>query len=330
MAVTLKAGFDFTNLIKTDHIGAYFRKKLGWGNFAYKRFIGGQGTPGDTITFPYFDKIADAQAGTENTALTVQSMGDNKFTATVAEAALAWGATDHARKRGGMTEQEWDNEGLAQAGRLMAEKVDADILTHLTTTANAAYTNGRTAPANVTLTTDFTSAKGKDTTQFQAEQCNIRSVRDGLTEVFGDKQDEVVALVFHSRCLNDLITEDKAGLLKADANSPFNMIAGFRGMLLGKAVFEMDTAPKGTTVTYTDNSAATQKYAVRNVVALKKDPYALIIKQNPSFEAGRDQLKRLDIYSTTQWYAVQTLHKKISADDQRVAFLPFITTEEIA
>ena len=328
MAVTKVASFNFTNQVKIDHVSGYFRKKLGWGNFAWKLDMDFTATPGNTVTFPYFGILPPAEEPGEDDRLTVHPLGDMAFTGTVAEAAIAWGITDAARVRAGMPQERWDEEGLAQGARVIAEKIDERCLTELKKVGS--HTVGRTAPANFAITTAFTNERGADTPAFKAEQCSIARVRTGLTNVFGDKQDEVKAMVFHSRTLNDLITDDTAGLLKADANSPWNAIGGFKGTLFGKAVFEMDTAPEGNVVTVTDSASATQKYKTYNVVCLKEDPYALVMKQDPKLEQARDQLGRRDIYSITQWYTFRNLHKEISTEDERVAFLPFLTNERMA
>ena len=122
MALTKKASFNFDPLIALQHISAYFRRKLVWGQFAWRISKDFRSQVGETVTIPYFNKLTDAEEPGEDDTVDVDNLGDNKFTATVKETAKAFGITDAARIRMGVTDDKWENEGFAQVGRVMAEK----------------------------------------------------------------------------------------------------------------------------------------------------------------------------------------------------------------
>ena len=320
--------FGFTNQVRLQYSSAYFRKKLLWARFAERIRKDFNKTPGETVTIPVFTKMGAAQKNIgEGVRADVDGFGDKQFEGTVLEALKAWGITDYARIRKGSTDQSWETEGLAQAGRVMAEQVDADALAILSESGRAEVTDDLPTTLNLTGHT-FTAAKGKDEPRFIALKLNVRVYQDGLTDDFGDRSDEVIYSVMHSRSFTDMLTDQVAGLLKADANSPFNGLKGWKGNLLGKETFMVDNVPAGKKVTVTDSASGSQMYQSYNHVTMKRNPYALLIKKEADLESARDMLGRQDISMIKQWYTFLALHKQIDDEDLRVSRRNYITTEE--
>ena len=328
MPITKKADFNFTNQIKTNHISAYWRKKLFWAQLAFKIRKNFQGVPGETVTVPYFNSLGVAQKPAENDRVSVDKFGDQSFAGTVYEVAKAFGVTDAGRIRMGVSDDVWEREGFAQQARVMAELVDADCLSVIKQTSTPAGHDKVRTLADFTISTAFTALKGADTASFLSKQCNIRSVRQDLTNSFGDRNMECIAMVMHSQVLKDLEVEDKAGFLKADANDPFSPMTQYRGRLLSRATFELDNTFQGADITVTDSASATQKYKSWMNLYLKQDPFIMMIKRDPSSESARDMLGRQDLFMATQWYAFVTLHKRISTEDVRVGAAQYLTTEQ--
>ena len=322
---TLKSEFGYTPQVASDHILAYFQKKIIWGSLGYKGIKMFDRTQGETITFPYWKKLGDAEDGVENTALTVDDLGDATFTATVKEIGKAAGITDSARIASGATREEWDSEALRQIGRVFAEKVDADLLAEITTSNNHKSVRSVT---NKSITGSFDTTRGLSS--LSGDRCNIRALHTSQTQAFGDRAQEVSAVVLHSRCWNDIATDGTAGFLQADALDPFFGKQGFQGRdMWGAAWFINDNVPSST-VTVTDNSTATQQYHVRNVVFLKPRAYGFILKRDAMVERDRDILKRVDVLSGTHWYAVKSFHNQLtSQNDERIAFAQFATDERV-
>ena len=327
MAIAKRSSFTFTNQVRLSYVNAYFRKLLLWAKFAKRLRKDFDKTPGETLTIPVFTKMGAAQKPGEDDRLTVDSFGDKSFSFTVYEAAKAWGITDAGRVRMGSTNKEWEESGEAQAGRVLAEQVDADALAVLS--ASDGHEETDEVPAALALTTEFSSKKGADTQPFLDLVCNVRSLQDTLTDVFGDRSKEVMYNIMHSRSSKTVIKDKDTGLLKADANSPFQALKGYIGNnLLGKETFEIDNITKGKKVTVTDSQSASQKYQAYKQFFLKPQPYALVLKKNAKLEDARDILGRQDISAITQWYTFGTLHKKIDDDDIRAAGTEYITDEE--
>ena len=138
---------------------------------------------------------------------------------------------------------------------------------------------------------------------------------------------EAKLMAMHSRCYTDIILKPSTGLLKADANAPFQALAGFKGDLLGKSTYEIDNISKGDDVTVTDSASATQKYVTRKVFVMKPNPFIFVLKQGAKAEDARDILGRIDYQAITQWYTFYPLHKQIDPMDIRAAGLVYLTKE---
>ena len=330
MPVTKAANFTFDPQLAMRHIAGYFRRELVWGNLCWKLSAKKFSAPGKTLTFPYFGNISDAEKPGEDDELAVDSLGDNQFTATVYEVGKAVGITDSAMYEMGCTHGEWESEAHSQIGRVMAEQVDKDLIAEISKDTEHDAVN----PAfvgDITIGSAFGNDKGANDAAFVSQLCNIRHISSALTQAFGDKRREAAAIVLHSEHYNAIETDVQAGFLQADANDPLHQVKGFIGkssMFFGLPFFINDNVPEAADITVTDSGGTTQKYKTYNMVILKKDAYGLMVKQKPSIEYARNILKRQDIMSSTQWYAVKGFHKKINAADQRIAMARFATKRQ--
>ena len=184
---------------------------------------------------------------------------------------------------------------------------------------------------DITLATAFGADKGKLSSQLELQVPTISRISTALTDGFGDKRNEVQAIVMHSSHYNAIEADATAGFLKADANDPLYGYKGFVGRSsrwFGLAVFVSDTVPEEDNITITDNASATQEYKTYSMVFLKKDAFGLMIKQLPKIEYDRNIQRRKDLMVATQWYAVKGFHKIISTEDVRCVFQRFSSRKQ--
>lgn len=285
MSATVKADLLFVPQVASQHINAYFDRKLGLGQLAMidKTLTA---KPGETATFPFWKKIGAAEEPTETGSLTVDNMEDDKFSVTVKEIGKAVGWKDKARRVSGASKMEADSEATAQIGRVFAEKVDADVITAVNGTNTAGYVG--------TLATDVLT---------------VRTLLESKILGFGDKQDQAVAVAMHSLDFLNLMKDSTAGFLAANATDPLYGAGGFMGRILGMAVFVLDTLPQGADI-------AAKKSFPHYI--FKANPIGIYMAEDMKPEQDRDILAREDIMSATMWYGVLSLHGKVSADDKRV------------
>ena len=93
MAYTESSDILFNPVVWKDHIQAYFRTLLVWGQSA-TRFDDLTQGPGETLTWPFFKKVGAAEEPAEASSLSVDALGDDSFTSTVKEVGKAIGFTD--------------------------------------------------------------------------------------------------------------------------------------------------------------------------------------------------------------------------------------------
>lgn len=294
MAVTLAADFTFAPKVWADHVSAYFNKKLVFGAFATMDNTLTQ-APGTTINFPYFTAISAAEEPTETGDLTVASLGDSSFSATVKEVGKAVGFSDKSLRTSAAAKDRIFSEAQAQIGRVHAEKVDADLITELNTVSN--YTTG------------FTAAGASDV-------CTVNNLFTARLLGFGDRANECAVIFLHSLHYLAMMKDSTTGLMKADANDPMYLVPGFMGRLFGAAVVVVDTLPEVTAV------GSKKTYAA---FMCKSNAYGIITAEELQMEHDRDILARETIITATQWYAVKAFHAKISADDKRIVRATFAT-----
>lgn len=221
MAATVSTDFVFEPKVWKDHVRAYFDRKLVYGALA-SRDEELKGAPGETINFPYFEKIGAAEEPAETASLSVDNLSDDSFSATVKEVGKAVGIKKKAFKVSGARSERIVMEIQEQMGRVHAEKIDADLLAEIDLVANHEA---------VTATI--------------GGNANVRSLSELKRLAFGDKHTDAVAIQINSLDMLNVMVDSTAGLLKADALDPFYKVPGFAGRLLGMAVFEVDTVTAG-------------------------------------------------------------------------------------
>mgnify|MGYP000116556826 CR=1 FL=1 len=299
MGATKAADFAFEPKVWAGHVQAYFDRKLVVGQFA-RRDNTLTAAPGETVNYPFFKKIGDAEEPDEDSGLSVDKLQDDAFSCTVKEVAKAVGVKRRALRKSAARREEIFTEVQNQIARVHAEKVDKDLITEMNTTGN--YTAGFVAAANTDL-------------------AKITNIAKGKILAFGDKHDQSVAMFVHSFCYMDLITDPTAGFLKADANDPFWGMAGFMGRLLGMAMFTLDTMPE-----YAGGIGG--KKAFYSFI-IKADPYGIITAEEPEMDQDYDLLHREHLFTGGQYYGVKAFHGKVAADDKRICRNLFATSIDV-
>lgn len=292
MSATVAADFVFEPKVWQDHIRAYFDKKLVYGAIAMRdESLSEDAGKGMTVNFPYFKSIGAAEEPSESAGLQVDNLEDDSFSCTVKEVGKAVGIKKKAFKKSAAKSSTIVDEVQRQLGRVMAEKVDADILTEFATTGN--YTQGYTATA-------------------AANVMNVRTLAEGKAVAFGDKGEDSIICFMHSLQFLDLLKDSTSGFLQANANDPMYGLEGFKGRLLGMAIVTVDSTPKGNDIDSKD---------AYHAFIHKMSPYGIIQKQNMEIESDYDLLQREWVFAANEWYGVKSFHGKVSALDKRTARL---------
>jgi hypothetical protein len=285
---TSSGDFVFEPKVWSDHIQAYFDRFLVYGAFALRNDeLKAEGS-GLTVNFPYFKAIGDAEEPAEDEALTVDSLQDDSFSATVFEVAKAVGFKKKAFKKSAASTDRIMSEAQRQIARVHAEKVDKRLHTEMETS----YTQGYLATA-------------------AGDVMNVRSLNSGKIVAFGDKHKQSVVCFMHSLQFLDLLNDSTAGFLKADANDPMYMVEGFEGRLLGMAIVTVDSVTKL-------GSQIGGKDAYRALIC-KENAYGIMMKQEMEMDSDKDILNREIIITGNEWYAVKNFDRKISSLDKKIA-----------
>lgn len=284
---TSSSDFAFEPKVWSDHIQAYFDRMLVYGAFALRNDDLKEEGTGLTVNFPYYKTIGDAEEPAEDEVLTVDKLQDDSFNATVFEVAKAVGFKKKAFKVSADTTSGIMSEAQRQIARVHAEKVDKKLLTEMGTS----YTDGFTGTA-------------------AADVMNIRNQNRGKIVAFGDKHKQSVVHFMHSLQFLDMMNDTSAGFLKADANSPYAMINGYEGNLLGMEIITVDTVPQVADI---DGKNAYRSYIC------KENAYGIMMKQEMEMDSDKDILAREIIVTGNEWYAVKNFDKKISSLDKKIA-----------
>lgn len=294
MGATRAADSAFVPKVWSDHIQAYFNRKLALGQLALidKTLTG---APGETVNFPFYKQIGDVQEPAEDEGLAVDRLQDDAFAVTVKEVGKAVGWKDKSH----IVSAQKDPEGEAQRQMAIkfAEKVDKDIISTINTAG--AYKDG------------FVATGTSDT-------CKVSKILQSKITGFGDRQDEAVAIAMHSQDFLNMMTDSTAGFLQGNSLDPFWQAPGFMGRLLGMAVFVLDTMPEV-------NGGIAGKKAYQHFI-FKANPYGIYMKQDLMPEKDRDILHRENIVTATMWYGVLGLHAKVASNDYRVTRGAFVTS----
>lgn len=288
MSATTSADFVFTPKVWKDHVQAYFRRRLVFGAFAVQDDTL-KGAPGTTENFPYFKKIGAAQEPEEDVGLDVDKLSDDSFSVTVKEVSKAVGVKKKAFKTSAAKTEEIISEVQRQIGRVMAEKVDADLVTEFSASGN--YVDA------------FSAGVAGDVMTVQ----NMNKARiGGFGDLFGDAK----VIFMHSLQYLDLMNASPAGFLQANALDPMFLVDGFQGRLLGMAIVINDNMTQGGLV------GGKQTY---DAYIHKENPYGMMTKQEMEIESDYDILHREWVFTGDQWYGVKSFHAKISAQDLKTA-----------
>lgn len=290
MAATVSTDWNFAPKVWQDHIMAYFDRKLVWGSAA---LIDNtlKNSPGETVNFPYYNAIGAAEEPLETASLTVDNLSDDSFSASVKEVGKAVGAKDKSLVVSADRREGIFGEAQRQIGRVIAEKVDTDLIAEINTPGN--YTQGYTAAT-------------------AAEVLTIKRLNQMKITAFGDKHEDAAVVFMHSLHLLSLLNDADSGFMKADANDPMYNVPGFQGRLLGMAVITTDTVTNNGGV----QIAAKDAY---ECYIVKPNAYGVIMKNDLNPEQDRDILAREWVWSATMWYGVKAFHAKINAEDKKIA-----------
>lgn len=289
---TQSSDFAFAPKVWQDHIMAYFDRKLVYGAFAL-RDDSLTAAPGLTQNFPYFKKIGAAQKPAEDEGLAVDNLTDDSFSVTCIEVSKAVGISKKAFKVSAARTDRVIQEAQEQIGRVMAEQVDADLLTEFSAHA----------------TTGYTSAAGNSYANM-----NIRVMNTGKLLAFGDKHKDAVVMFMHSLQYLDFMTDSTAGFLQANALDPMFMVEGFEGRFAGMGVVVVDTLPKNT---------AGQLNSKDNYDSFihKANAYGFMVKQEMELESDYDILHRQWVFAGDQWYGCKSFHATLGSDFKKTALL---------
>lgn len=298
MSATTSADFVFTPKVWKDHIDAYFRRRLVAGAFALQDNTL-TSAPGTTINFPYFKKIGAAEEPTEDEGLAVDKLSDDSFTSTVKEVSKAVGVKKKAFKTSAAATDKIISEVQRQIARVMAEKIDSDLITEFSTGGN--FTSGFTAAA----TTDV---------------MNVANLNKGRITAFGDLFQDASVCFMHSLQFMDLMNSSPAGFLQANALDPMFLVQGFSGRLLGMALVVTDNLGSAA------GSGGLSGHTVYNSYIHKENAYGFIVKQDMEIESDYDILHREWVFTGDHWYAVKSFHAKVSAQDLKTAQLQTAAT----
>lgn len=291
---TQSSDFVFEPKVWSDHIKAYFDKFLVFGAYALRNNeLQAEGT-GLTVNFPYFKAIGEAEEPAEGDVLTVDKLQDDSFNCTVFEVAKAVGFKKKAFKKSAATKDEIMSEAMRQLARVHAEKVDAKLLTEISSDANSTEGFLATAAAHV-MTVDV--------------------LTEGRIIAFGDKFQDGSVCFMHSRQYLSLVKNSGSGFLKADANDPGFLVKGFVGRLVGMGIVVTDQVKKNFSGSQIDS-----KDNYRALIA-KENAYGIITKQEMELDDDKDILAREIIVASNEWYGVKSFHAKVHADDKKMARL---------
>ncbi len=303
MPATVSADFNFTPKVWQDHIMAYFDRKLVYGAFAL-RDESLTAAPGLTQNFPYFKKIGGAQKPSEDEGLEIDNLTDDSFNVTVAEVAKAVGVTKRAFKTSAARTERIIQETQEQIGRVMAEQVDQDLYTAL----SSSYTKGFQSNAGNSYAT-----------------MNIRNLNIGKIVAFNDKHKDSIVMFMHSMQFLDLMTDTTAGFLVANALDPMFMVEGFEGRLGGVAIISIDTVGKNSGLGGTGGNGQINSKNAYDAWILKANAFGFMVKQEMEMESDYDMLHRQYVFAGTQWYGARTFDQTIDPLFKKTALLQTVT-----
>lgn len=243
------------------------------------------GEPGETVLFPKWNYIGDAEDLTEGVAMEPVKMGQTDSRATIKEAGKAVELTDKALLT---AIGDPNSEAQRQLATSIARKIDKDLR------AEAEFTRTGSVDPEAPNTSPLVLPG--------SAPLSWNRIVDAFA-LFGDEfaPDDMAGLLVHSA--------DNAALMK-DPNFISSATFG-AGAVIGRGqIGSIGTIP----VFVSDR--ATVAGTGHNVLLIKKGALALKYKRRPIVERDRDILARTNIITTNAHYAVKRV------DDRGVAVIP--------
>jgi len=215
-----------------DIVTAKFKGKLVIANFALTDTTL-VGNPGDTVHFPKWNPIGDAEDLQENTAMVPEKLTSGDAFATVKEVGKAVSITDQALLCGIGDPLD---EAATQVGKVVARKIDADLIYEAVTKC----LSGRKIPYT-------------ETDEFYEKVADAKSF-------WGDEAEEIAVLLVHSKMYTALLKD--ANFISADKYPAGVLVTGAIGTLYGVPVMITDRVPYNTST-----DVATSIMLQRNALA---------------------------------------------------------------
>ena len=302
---TWASDIGFEPKVWSDHSKAYFDKKLVLGAFAVRNDDLEQTGTGLTTNFPYYKAIGPAVKPREDEIIQGDNLTDDSFQASVFEVAKSVDFTEKsflvsADGMAGMVA-----EANSQIGRVFAEQVEEELTGEIFM-QNGAATQSPVVPdsSNVfdNLTIGYQATKATDV-------MNVRTFIQALYLAFGDKKKDTAVCFMHSLQVLDLMQDPTSGFLKADANSPYNMIQGFVGTILNVPIVEYDGVPKLATQIGSKDAYCAHFH--------KMNAYGIIEKKDINMVEDYSSKARKYSITANHWYGVKSFDRKISDLDQK-------------
>jgi N4-gp56 family major capsid protein len=197
-----------------DIVTAKFKGKLVIANFALTDTTL-VGNPGDTVHFPKWNPIGDAEDLEEDVAMVPEVLTSSDADATVKEVGKAVVISDQA-----LLSSIGDplDEAGAQVGKVVARKIDADLVSEAVTNCP----EGRVVDTN---------------DEFYEKVADAKSL-------WGDEAEEISVLLVHSKMYTALLKD--ANFISADKYPAGVLITGAIGTLYGVPVMITDRVPYDT------------------------------------------------------------------------------------
>lgn len=240
------------------------------------------GQPGDTVTFPKFNRIAPASDLSEGVPIVPQKLTTDDMTATIKEVGTAVEVTDTAELTALGNPSSRARSAVSEA---LAEKIDIDLRSAAESTVGTSpiiLDNGGAGYAAL----DWDGA-----------------VTSGIA-AFGDKWDpsQIAGIIIHSRQHVGLLRDDnfKSSLTFGSGQA---ILRGQVGMLAGNIpVIVSDSATK--------TEGATDPDDLYNALIIRKGALGLLYKRRALVEQDRDIYARITGFAITAHYAVKRLDDK--------------------
>jgi N4-gp56 family major capsid protein len=253
-----------------DMVQAEFTGRLVLGNLALTD-SSLQGVPGDTVHFPKFKALSDADEVDETKDLVPEKLDTSDDTGTIKEVGKAVEITDKALLNGLGDPL---GEARRQLGIVVARKIDTDLI----------------AAASASSTAVDHGGDGKLSWDYFVD----------AVEQFGDSWDpsDIAGVVVHSKQRAALMRD--SDFISADKYPTTSPIArGEVGQIGGVSVFVSDRVKTGT-----EGSDSTTTY---KALVIKRNALGLLYKRRPVVENDRDVLARSTVVTTNVHYGTKLL-----------------------